>query len=259
MAIRYDESAGLYFVQSGHRQRNRPSPSVETSFETIVVERSEAYNPTTAFFNTFVHLGTLNFDLIPQPRTGFDAHYWESDLQTPPGSTDYPDGYVWIDSFPDGVAGETVPYLPGNPHQFLSHLLPPGSNILNGADKLAYNVKHWSNVFVPSIPGLQSKSYYSSRKSRFRYSSSTFAAGTYPTTGFVALGTIVYREIDFGLGIFVEPISVKDVVIERLGAFAPNVWHVLEQPAAFNFFGFRFAIVGETPAEWTARTGIPTS
>jgi hypothetical protein len=89
----------------------------------------------------------------------------------------------------------------------------------------------------------------------------TFAPGTYPTTGFIALGQIVYNEIDLGLpnGPFVVPSTLTNVVVETSGQFAPGVWHNIAQPSAFNFFGYRFAIIGETPAQWTARTGIPTS
>lgn len=271
----FDESAGLVFRQSNHRQRNKVSSSAFILFETINISRSSRHS-NNAFFNAFVRCNEIDFSIIPPFIPGnfvsgrtVGRYYMEADVKKVDTEDSlvggnprilYPMGTNIIDSVPNGALNETavppwyatIGFVPG----FLGRIITPQFNFDSIWPPLV-GIPSENVAFILSSFNVSSVefewtddlfSFFQSQKTRFKLIT--------PTVGFMALANFIYHEPFAG---FPQVSWFENVVVESSGTYAPGVWHAIPFTTQFTTAKFRFVILGETPAQWTARTGIPTT
>lgn len=261
----YDESEGLAFIESSHIQRNRsgPPPVLYEYRESLYVVRTVDADPN-AFFNSWVHCRQMAFGIIP-PSIGapigapwFQRHRFESDSGNAGEAVGLTISGVPVPSDAVATGGalfdtvDTWRNWPGGFTIWNQSPLPdnPNSVWLQNASFFSASNQRAKMLYEPPDEDPREIMIYTSHKSRFKL--------VQARVGFTALATLRYGKIDTdGTPQALEyTIGIEPIILEFVGTYAPQVWHLIDQPAPFNSELVRFCVWGETPAEWSARTGI---
>lgn len=265
---RFTESPFHSFVQSANVARNLggPPPVQYEYREHISACRSGDGDPS-AFFGAFTTCNSAQFSQIPAEsgpplsapwyqRTRFDTNVLHNLRR---GSTE--------------ISGTPAP-IDGTPNPRNTVRLESGFWVNTGTidDPGRHGPSVWNISPLPNNPNsvwMQEATFFSAYNARIAVevdgvafevftSQKTRVKLTSARTGFIALGVFDYaRPPATEPTIKLYTVGLKHAAIQYYGTFAPQVWHEISQPLDFNTDMFRFMVWGETPADWSARTGVP--
>lgn len=251
--VSFDQSPAKQFVKSAGFARNRP---FGVSFlESIYGKRSRFDD---VFFGTNGHqFSELDHGSTPQVN--------ESCLY------EYTNGPIGLESavqfglndenflrsphqFPFGVS----PNLQG----FFQDIFPPIMTANLGVLEpfvyfTSFLASRTAEISISGYPPTYEEFFC--QKTRFKIAGDWPTVFTFPTFGFIARARNVYALPPPPYDFITYPllIGMDQITLEFSGTFPTNTWVDLAIPLeqGYNTKNFRFAVFGETPAQWSARTG----